>query len=446
MASKAGVVLLLLLCSGHAWGQVTPLNADEKTALIAKVGELMVNDYVYPELGAAAKARIDEALKSGAYATIVEPDAFATRLTEDLRSVTHDKHLHVYTEGTSRLPPDARGGFARVDRLQGRVGFIKLTSFPRLQVFAPMADQAMADLADTEALIIDLSDNGGGNPESVSYFCSFFFDPQVRRHVNDLIDRKPGTAEFTTTEYWTRPVRSAYLKKPVYLLTCQRTFSGGEEFAYDLKVMNRARVVGATTGGGANPGSTQPLNAGFGIFLPGGRARNPVTQTSWEGVGVVPHVAVDDSAAFKVALLEILAERGDAPSRALRNRLTGRVQEDAVVKARLLKFRTTPQAGSEAALRQMLASISRGEPDYEIMTPGLASLVKSQLPVLREQLGALGAVQSVTFRRVDDADLDIFDVALAQGSILCGLLLTADGKVDVAWWQPVNPGQSTASH
>ena len=45
-----------------------------------------------------------------------------------------------------------------------------------------------------------------------------------------------------------------YLDKPVYVLTSKRTFSGAEEFTYNLKNLKRATIVGETTGGGANPG------------------------------------------------------------------------------------------------------------------------------------------------------------------------------------------------
>jgi hypothetical protein len=45
-------------------------------------------------------------------------------------------------------------------------------------------------------------------------------------HINDLIYRKQGTNEFTTTEFWTRPIPTPFLNKPVYVLTSSRTFSG----------------------------------------------------------------------------------------------------------------------------------------------------------------------------------------------------------------------------
>jgi hypothetical protein len=67
------------------------------------------------------------------------------------------------------------------------------------------------------------------------------------------------------------------------VLTSHETFSGSEELAYDLKVLKRATIVGEVTGGGANPGDSVSLPHSFSIFVPSGRAVNPITKTNWEG-------------------------------------------------------------------------------------------------------------------------------------------------------------------
>src|SRR5690606_34082250 len=54
--------------------------------------------------------------------------------------------------------------------------------------------------------------------------------------------------------------------------------------------------------GGANPGGFMPISDQLGIFVPTGRAINPVTGTNWEGTGVEPHVAVPAEEAFDRAL------------------------------------------------------------------------------------------------------------------------------------------------
>jgi C-terminal processing protease CtpA/Prc len=88
------------------------------------------------------------------------------------------------------------------------------------------------------------------------------------------------------------------LGKPIYVLVDQRTISGGEQFAYDMKALHRATLIGVTTAGGANPGSEVALSEQFSMFVPHGQARNPYTGTNWEGVGLRPDVRIRPQAAL----------------------------------------------------------------------------------------------------------------------------------------------------
>jgi hypothetical protein len=111
------------------------------------------------------------------------------------------------------------------------------------------------------------------------------------------------------------------------VLTSGRTFSGAEEFAYNLQTRKRAIIVGAKTGGGANPGGTETVNDHFAVWVPTGHALNPVTSTNWEGTGVSPDVAMKPARALlgaqKLALGQLIsAACGDQRwQRQLRQRL-----------------------------------------------------------------------------------------------------------------------------
>jgi C-terminal processing protease CtpA/Prc len=89
--------------------------------------------------------------------------------------------------------------------------------------------------------------------------------------------------------------------KPVYLLTSKRTFSGGEEFTYDLKNLKRATIIGETTGGGAHPVAGHRIDGRFMIGVPFATAINPISKTSWEGTGVEPDVKVSADSALSMA-------------------------------------------------------------------------------------------------------------------------------------------------
>jgi len=81
---------------------------------------------------------------------------------------------------------------------------------------------------------------------------------------------------------------------------------------------SRIIIVGETTGGGAHPGGMQRLTDHFGVWVPTGRAINPITNTNWERVGVRPDIAVSSDQALRAAhqaALRVLRERASDPER-----------------------------------------------------------------------------------------------------------------------------------
>jgi C-terminal processing protease CtpA/Prc len=93
------------------------------------------------------------------------------------------------------------------------------------------------------------------------------------------------------------------------VLTSNYTFSGAEEFCYNMQTRDRALLIGEVTGGGANPGEVMTVNSDLEIFIPTGRAINPVTGTNWEGTGVNPDVEIESERALDKAIELILANK-----------------------------------------------------------------------------------------------------------------------------------------
>ncbi len=237
------------------------------------------------------------------------------QLTDDFQAVSHDRHLHV-NYAPYKLPPDREGppspedqarfrkdmerencGFEKVEILPGNIGYVKFNFFASPDVCGDTVANAMGFVAHTDAVIFDLRDNGGGDPLMVSLIASYLFDKPT--HLNDLYDRKKNE----TTQYWTASYLSGerMAKQPVYVLTSKRTFSGGEEFCYDLKTQKRATLVGETTGGGAHPVSGHRIDDHFTIGVPFAHPINPITKVDWEGTGVTPDVAVSAADALDTA-------------------------------------------------------------------------------------------------------------------------------------------------
>lgn len=80
------------------------------------------------------------------------------------------------------------------------------------------------------------------------------------------------------------------------------TFSGGEGFCYDLKMLERAKIVGERTGGGAHPVRIHRIDDHFAIAVPFAKPVNPISKGNWEGTGVVPSVEVKEANALETAM------------------------------------------------------------------------------------------------------------------------------------------------
>jgi hypothetical protein len=299
-----------------------PMTAASSQQLLDSLIKEVNNSYVFPDIAKKADLLLREQQQRGAYASITSARQLSEALTRDLQDVTNDKHLRViYSEKAipinkpdgKRTPEDAARQLARmrsnnfgvekIEHLPFNIGYLELAGFAPANHAADTLAAAMAVLAHTDALIIDLRKNGGGDAATVALLAGYLFD--TRAHLNDFYNRKGSRTE----QRWTADVMPALrygAQKDVYILTSKDTFSAAEDFTYALKNMKRVTVVGETTGGGANAGDDFRLLPNFSAFVPYSRAISPITKTNWETVGVTPDVNVSADNALKTAQAAIL--------------------------------------------------------------------------------------------------------------------------------------------
>lgn len=313
-------LILLSLCSLTAVAQkAIPLSAKAKAEVVNRVSDLLIRNYVYPDTAAKMAAYIKKKHREKAYDSYADPAQFSSALTNDLYSIYHDGHLMLqYNPGleSQLLNPtapqteedplerikQANFGLTKVEILNGNIGYLNLERFWADNVYGKeTVKAALKFVSHANALIIDLRTNGGGSPETVTMICSYFFKDRV--HTNDTYNR----AENSTIEFWTTPdtSMSAMVNMPLYLLTSNKTFSAAEEFAYNLKNLKRATLIGEATGGGAHNTFEQAAGNGFVISIPYGKAVNAVTKTNWEGAGVKPDILVRADEALETAEMSI---------------------------------------------------------------------------------------------------------------------------------------------
>lgn len=290
------------------------VDASARQRVVDGVVHKLQSYYVFPETAQSIRTALERRLKQGAYDEMTDGMSFASELTKHLQEVGRDKHLLV-TFSPVRLPEDlnnpgadvtaerlkrvktANCGFEKAEILPSNIGYLKLNEFADPAHCGPTASAAMAFLANTDSLVIDLRDNGGGDPAMIALLSTYLFKEPV--HLNDLWTRTTGK----TRQWWTLPhVSGSRLDhQRVYVLTSTRTFSGAEEFSYNLKALKRATIVGERTGGGAHPTRGERIDDRFVVYVPFARAINPMTGTNWEGSGVEPDVKVPAQEALETA-------------------------------------------------------------------------------------------------------------------------------------------------
>jgi hypothetical protein len=284
--------------------QDQPISKEYKEAAIERLSSLMNDFYVFPEVAKQTEKHLNAQLKEGYYDSFKDDESFAEALTKSVQSVNKDKHMRIRVNPPFEAPDNSservieerlrrinrsragNAGFNTVKLLEGNIGYLDLRGFAGLESGKALADASMKLLSRSDAIIFDLTKNGGGSPRMVQYLCSYFFDGKV--HLNSLYWREDDRTE----EFWTLDEIGGERMPdiPLFIMTSDYTFSGAEEFSYNMQTQQRATLVGQTTGGGANPGGSMRINENLGVFIPRGRAINPITKTNWEGVGVIPEV------------------------------------------------------------------------------------------------------------------------------------------------------------
>ena len=306
------------------------IDAAQRKKLIDGVGSELKEYYVDPALAQKMADAINAHEAKGDYNAISDGDALAARLTTDLQDVSHDKHLRVdfnpfkSPPRTGEPSPEDEARFHRqmehdncafekVEILPNNIGYIKFNGFMDASFCGATVVAAMGFVAHTDAVIFDLRQNHGGQPAMVTMIASYLFDQPT--HLIDIYNRK----EDSTVQNWTL----SYLpgprltKQPVFVLTSKQTFSGAEEFAFDLKNQKRATIVGETTGGGAHPVFGHPVGDYFMVGVPFAKSLDPVTKTNWEGTGVEPDVKVPAADALETAqklAVEKIQAKKDSPA------------------------------------------------------------------------------------------------------------------------------------
>jgi retinol-binding protein 3 len=322
LVDQPRIILLLIICilsiSDIVKSQI--LESGEKERILHKISELMRDKYVFPELGKNYEQEILSWIKSDKYGSIDSTKKFAGQLTDDLQNLATDKHISLrvieptnldkektgslrHPVRLSRLIKNENMGFYKFEWLEGNIAYLDIRRFNTPEIAKDMLTSAMNFASRSNAIIIDIRENQGGDTDLLPVFCSYFLKYPTQLN-SDYFRIDDLTKENWTVEHI---AGKRLTGTPLFILTSRTTFSAAESFAYDMQVNKRATIIGDSTRGGAHSVDLFKIDDRFEIYISTARSFNPVTGKNWEGIGVIPDVYVPAVLALDTAM--VLAQK-----------------------------------------------------------------------------------------------------------------------------------------
>ncbi len=185
--------------------------------------------------------------------------------------------------------------------IEGNTGLLKVTTFMG-DNFIKEFDKLYPEIEKTDALIIDLRDNGGGNSYYADYIIRHLSETPVR--VGKWSSRMYIAAHgswgypqewYMTTPHALQPVKDKTLyTKPLALLVNATIFSSAENFCVTFRGLNKGKIIGMPTGG--STGNPINIHLGSDIYA------TICTKNEWDvegntfiGIGIIPDIIVEET-------------------------------------------------------------------------------------------------------------------------------------------------------
>jgi hypothetical protein len=330
--------LCLITSVALAQSEPYPITQEIKQLVINRAASIFQERHVIPEIGEEYAIALRQNLASGTFDEVTTGREFMIAMDRILWPIDTDGHVWInfysadipadYSGDFENVPPEQTAeaetlakrrnfGFEKVERLRGNIGYIDYRAFTDGNGSKDALAAAMTFVQHTGALIIDLRQNGGGSPEIVTEFLSYFLEP-ANALISTFVDRVGAvTGEYRVSDELLGPMYGE--TRPVFVLNSRNTYSGAEAFGYTLQVRDRARIVGEKTRGGARPNYTYRVHPRFMVAVPVWQSVDSVTNSNYEETGIIPDYEMPSeesfSFAYRTALEELIANAVDEPAK-----------------------------------------------------------------------------------------------------------------------------------
>jgi len=277
---------------------------------VVKINGIDVHEYVSTYVKPYIFSSTEQYLNFIAYGM----NAMRGKITEPVRLTFKDENNRVFESNINRILSDEPDFLSDIlllyseskifdfSVLENNIGMLKINGFWQ-ENFTSYFDAIYEKILDTDALIIDIRGNPGGNSNNSEYILSHLTNENFqmsawssRRYVPALTSWNRRLREWHIGEPWIgQPIKDKpFYSKPVAVLIDESTFSAAEDFCVGFRNMNRGLIIGAPSGGSTgNP---------IWFRLPGGGTVSFCSKkdtypdgTEFVGVGILPDIEARES-------------------------------------------------------------------------------------------------------------------------------------------------------
>ena len=204
-----------------------------------------------------------------------------------------------YENGMPELDLKKNHPVISYDLLPDNIGLLTIRNFSDSQIQS-LFDQIYPSILKSDALLIDIRGNGGGNSNNADYILRHLSKDSIRSASWKSPMYVPAFASWGRPPQWYNgkqykmpPIESKVIyEKPVAVLVDAGTFSAAEDFCGVFKGMKRGALIGSPTGGSTGNGVRIELIANTAWANICSKHDTAPDGTEFVGKGFIPDIQV----------------------------------------------------------------------------------------------------------------------------------------------------------